>query len=462
MGRSGRKKSNRSRQATRQRAEQESVKSKTTTKRKRLMNRYLYGAVSLVICVLVLASITPRWLTPAPGSHQNKVVEHFGSIKRLPVELAQPPSVAYTTHSYLPTKLHTQFELEPTTLDELLSITEGDLYKVDIARMNLLCATELEGTQYLNEEAIDDALTTLDDWAKRVAFETDRHAYRITDPRYADRYQGSEAHFRAEMLAQVLQEGLGVKYNPEAVGNFSFADPSVAFIHSMIPTPGSTTSDTSGGTCVSMPVLYVAVGRRLGYPLKLVTTDSHIFARWDGEGHDNSAWRETFNCETTNGFHRFDDEYYKTWPFTVTNHQIAVNGYLQSLSPSEEFAQFLAARGHHAYDVKQYAFAARCYENAYRYDTLRPCYRGWFLQAVSRSNYQPQTQAIRQMIEAKRSQLATTHQRQPTGFADIPLPSQVQSSNPMVHQPDMEFTPVLPSPSSIDPLQFYQPPSLPE
>jgi len=460
MGRSGRKKSNRSRQATRQRAEQESVKSKTTTKRKRLMNRYLYGAVSLVICVLVLASITPRWLTPAPGSHQNKVVEHFGSIKRLPVELAQPPSVAYTTHSYLPTKLHTQFELEPTTLDELLSIAEGDLYRVDIARMNLLCATDLEGTQYLDADGIEHALATLDDWAKRVAFETDRHAYRITDPRYADRYQGSEAHFRAEMLAQVLQEDLGVKYNPEAVGNFSFADPSVAFIHSMIPTPGSTTSDTSGGTCVSMPVLYVAVGRRLGYPLKLVTTDSHIFARWDGEGHDNSAWRETFNCETTNGFHRFDDEYYKTWPFTVTNHQIAVNGYLQSLSPSEEFAQFLAARGHHAYDVKQYAFAARCYENAYRYDTLRPCYRGWFLQAALRSNYQPQTLVLNELLAARQAQFMTSRQKQLTPFDEIMRLNQSQAINPMIPQPTIGPQPVVHQP--FDPTQYYHPPVLPE
>ena len=29
------------------------------------------------------------------------------------------------------------------------------------------------------------------------------------------------------------------------------------------------------GTCSSLPVLQVAVGRRLGYPLKLVTTKGH-------------------------------------------------------------------------------------------------------------------------------------------------------------------------------------------
>jgi len=455
MGRLGRRTTSRSRQAEVCRVRRgASAKSKTTSKPKQLINRCLYSVALLVLVVLATVSIAPQWFTPtlAPGNsssgstglvHSDISTLHLGSRDRV-------------AHEYV----HTQFELEPTTLDELLSIAEGDLYRVDIARMNLLCATELESTQYLDADGIEHALVTLDDWAKRVAYETDRHAYRITDPRYADRYQGSEAHFRAEMLAQVLQEDLGVKYNPEAVGNFSFADPSVAFIHSMIPTPGSTTSDTSGGTCVSMPVLYVAVGRRLGYPLKLVTTDSHIFARWDGEGHDNSAWRETFNCETTNGFHRFDDEYYKTWPFTVTNHQIAVNGYLQSLSPSEEFAQFLAARGHHAYDVKQYAFAARCYENAYRYDTLRPCYRGWFLQAALRSNYQPQTLVLNELLAARQAQFMTSRQKQLTPFDEIMRLNQSQAINPMIPQPTIGPQPVVHQP--FDPTQYYHPPVLPE
>lgn len=174
--------------------------------------------------------------------------------------------------------------------------------------MNLLCASNMPTTQKLD---IEHALSVLDTWAKRVAFETDRHLYRLTDSRYLAHYQGSEPHLRAALLAQVLQEDLGVHYNPNAVDNFSFADPNFAFIQGMIPSPGQTTADTPGGTCATMPVLYVAVGRRLGYPLKLATTQSHIFARWDGETSNNPAWQETFNCETTNGFHKYDDEQYR-------------------------------------------------------------------------------------------------------------------------------------------------------
>lgn len=135
------------------------------------------------------------------------------------------------------------------TLDELLKLPAEKLKDVDIAEMNLLCATGLPGAEQLS---IGHALATLDQWAKRVAFETNRHLYRVTDPRYADTYRRSEAYFRAYFLLQVLQQDLGVKYDMAAKDNFAFNDSRVAFIHGMIPMPGQTLADTPGGTCASM------------------------------------------------------------------------------------------------------------------------------------------------------------------------------------------------------------------
>ena len=319
-------------------------------------------------------------------------------------EVAEAPTVE--GFSKAPTvvsadKVITDFRSNPVTLDELLALPVDALDQVDIARMNLLSASGLRATEGLD---IEHALSVVDDWAHRVKFETQRHLYRVTDPRYAEHYGQSEPQFRAEMLAQVLQEDLGVKYDPKAIGNFSFADPSVAFIHGMIPSPGQSVDETPGGTCASMPILYVAVGRRLGYPLKLVTTDSHIFVRWDGLGAEveKPTWRERFNVETTNGFHRYDDDYYRQWPRPLTEAEIVRNGHLKSLDPAEEFAAFLAARGHHAADVGQHGFAARCYENAWRYDGARPAYQSWFVDAAMRCGYEPATPALASLLHRRK------------------------------------------------------------
>jgi hypothetical protein len=339
------------------------------------------------------------------------------------------------------------------TLDRLLAMTPEELKDVDIGEMNLLCATGLAGAENLD---IGHAMSTLDSWAARVTFETNRHLYRVTDPRYADHYHHSEAYLRAEMLVQTLCEDLGVKYDLAAKDDFSFKDSRVAFIHGMIPMPGQTLADTPGGTCASMPVLYVAVGRRLGYPLKLATTKGHVFVRWDGVDNPNAAWRERFNMEGTHGFSSFPDDDYKTWPFKLTDAEVQVQGYLKSLSPAEELAEFLASRGHCGVDNGQMTFAARCFENPCGYDPVRPCYRVWFMDAATKCGYQPRIPALVAMLaqrgprgtltdverqimvqqEAARREWMRTHPSlMPTGDSPQPSPGVPQPLPPGVPQP---------------------------
>ncbi len=298
-----------------------------------------------------------------------------------------------------------QFARKAKTLDDLLKIPANQLGDVDIAEMSLLCATGLPGAEKLD---IDHARATLDLWADRVKFETERHLYRVTDRRYAEHYRHSEAYLRAEFLVQTLCDDLGVKYDQVAKDNFSFKDSRVASLHGMIPGPDQSLTDTPGGTCASMPVMYVAIGRRLGYPLKLVTTKGHIFVRWDGKDHPNPAWRERFNIEGAGeGFSSFPDSYYKTWPFKLTDRQVKANGYLVSLTPRQEFAQFLAARGHCGTDHGQPAFAARCYENAHGYDPDYPAYRLWFGDAALASGFRSKISALASLV-ARRMRRKTT------------------------------------------------------
>ncbi len=221
------------------------------------------------------------------------------------------------------------------TLAELISLPPTRLTQVPLVELNLQCARGLCKT---NEPDLKACTATLEAWAARVRSETERHQYRFE--RNPAEFENSPGYFRMLMLCVVLAEDCGVHYDaqrqagPDAsrADDGFFADASAVFLHGLL-------GPERRGTCSSLPVLYVAVGRLLGYPLKLVTTRGHLFVRWQGQG-------ERFNVEATaRGLSRFDDDYYRHWPFEVSPAEERAEGYLKSLTPSEELAVFLSIRG---------------------------------------------------------------------------------------------------------------------
>lgn len=220
--------------------------------------------------------------------------------------------------------------LPPRSHYDLLAMSPDQLAKVDIAVMNLLCAKDLPGAENLDIPAI---LRQLDEWAAKVRFETERHLYRVKDPRYAEHYANSEARLRAEFIVQCLQEDFGVHYNLERANTPDFRNSQDLFLHGLV-------GSRNGGTCSSMPLVYTAIGRRLGYPMKLVLAYSHVFCRWDGQG-------ERFNVEAAGngGVDYPTDDYYRTWPKPISEAAIQRGEYLKSLTPAEEISSFLIDRG---------------------------------------------------------------------------------------------------------------------
>jgi hypothetical protein len=218
----------------------------------------------------------------------------------------------------------------PKSYYELLAMSPEELARIDIAVMNLLCVQGLPGAEKLDIPA---ALKKLDEWAAKVKSETQRHLYRVTDPRYTDHYAHSEARLRAEFIVQCLQEDCGVDYNMARVNDPDFRNSQDIFLHGMI-------GSANGGTCASMPVMYVAISRRLGYPMKLVAAEEHLFCRWD-DG------KEKFNIEgaTNGGVSYHVDEYYRKWPHPLTDADMASGVFLTSKSPTDELADFLHHRG---------------------------------------------------------------------------------------------------------------------
>ncbi len=259
-----------------------------------------------------------------------------------------------------------KFTRKAQTLNDLLDLPVEQLADVGIAEMNLLCAVGLPGAEKLN---IDQRLATLDRWAARVKHETDRHLYRfVQNP---GNYENSEGYFRMLMLVTVLQQDFGVHYNKQRIRDVDFRRSQDLFIHGMI-------GDDNGGTCVSMPAIYTAVARRLGYPVKLVLTKSHTFCRWD-------APNDRINIEGTNqGMNSFSDEYYLTWPDKVSEAEAKHNRYLISLTPAEELASFLASRGHCLIDNGRTKEAFNTYAAANRLAPKHPAYLAWARDAQRR------------------------------------------------------------------------------
>lgn len=234
-----------------------------------------------------------------------------------------------TTRSFAEEQLH--------DLNHLLKMFPMQLRGMDVARLNLLCAEGLPGSENLD---IEQQLKTLDEWANRVRFFTSRNLYRYQQR--PEDFERVEAYFRMLVMITVLQRDLRVSYNPERVSTPSeadlksgafFADSKDVFLHGLL-------GDKRMGTCASMPVLYVAIGRRLGYPLHLVRGKAHLFVRWE-----TSDGKERLNIEGgTRGLVTHPDEYYKTWPFPIEEKDIQTGQYLKNLTPSEELAEFLVTR----------------------------------------------------------------------------------------------------------------------
>jgi len=327
--------------------------------------------------------------------------------------------------------------LRVPTLRDLLGKAPEDLQGVDVAEMNLLCTTGLPGAEALD---IDRCLARLDEWAARVKAETGRHLYRVTDPTYAGHYRHSEAYFRASMLVQVLQEDCGVRFNKERVRDVNFTHSKDLFIHGII-------DDPNGGTCVSMPVLYVAVGRRLGYPLYLVLAKAHVFARWD-----RAERGERFNIEGAGeGFSSYPDEHYRAWPMRLTEADLASGGYLKSLPPAEELALFLATRGHCLLDTGRATEAFEAYAAAQRLAPRDLTYAGWTRVAQGRlaGHGDPLAEAER-AVAKQQADVRRTAQPPGAGRPGVPSPYGPEVPVPRGFGP--------PSPYGAPPAIPYRPP----
>ncbi len=221
------------------------------------------------------------------------------------------------------------------TLGGLVDMREEKLATMDIAALNLICSEGLPGR---NKMPAAEQLRKIDQMAEAVRRETMHNYHQFLEK--PQEFEHSEPFYRVLVLNSVLGKDFGLHYNPakiapatmETLQDHSFYENADdVFISGLL-------GNNHMGTCSSMPVVCVAVGRRLGYPLKLVVAKAHLFFRWE-DGKE----RRNFDC--TNGISSSPDSYYQQWPFPVSDDEVKRGWYLRSLTPREELATFLAARG---------------------------------------------------------------------------------------------------------------------
>ena len=214
---------------------------------------------------------------------------------------------------------------------DLIHLSDDELAKYDVAAINLACAAGLPGAEVIDVEG---CLNCLDKWALGIA-EITRKGLETEFRANPGRYEHSEPLYRMVTLVLGLKQFCGVQYNPAKIG-LKPEDPfdlDEQFVYGAIQGPG--------GTCATLPVLYAAVGRRLGYPVKIVHARGHLFCRWD-----DAANGVRFNIEgtTQDGVNDHPDDHYRKWPYPFTPEEERRFGLLRSLTPRQELADFIGCR----------------------------------------------------------------------------------------------------------------------
>jgi regulator of sirC expression with transglutaminase-like and TPR domain len=209
--------------------------------------------------------------------------------------------------------------LDPSgDLERILHLDDATLNKIDVARVNLLVARELFPD--LDAGAYCAALDRLAEDARRFAAlgGGDRN-----DPDYCIR-----------ALNTALYRHQGFRYAELGGAKDAAAfhrDPRNLFLNGVL--------DRKQGTCISMPVLYIAVADRLGYPVRGVNANDHFFCRWD-DG------RAVSNIEATSeGGWSADEDYIRD--MKVTPGQIRSGAAMRSLTRRELIGNFFFARAAH-------------------------------------------------------------------------------------------------------------------
>jgi len=173
------------------------------------------------------------------------------------------------------------------------------------------------------------------------------------------RYLASLDDMALEIRDRLIQRNLAVDFRAIPVMNdylFSelgfnsiseASDPNSLFLHTVM--------DKKQGYCLSMSILYLSIGERLGLPLHGVVVPGHFFVRYD-DG------RVRFNIETTSkGGNASDEHYISKFKVPRSNGRSI---YLKNLSKIQTLGCFFNNLGNSYSDIDDIESALQAFERA--------------------------------------------------------------------------------------------------
>ncbi|HUT60288.1 MAG TPA: transglutaminase family protein [Phycisphaerae bacterium] len=215
--------------------------------------------------------------------------------------------------------------------------------------MNLAVAREIPGCENLDYQYYKQVV---DKWADDV-----RNHLTIAEANFrkAPQLWRNDINFcRLGALATYLTRRVGVRYakkysqEQKAGKNSKYKEPGAVLVHGLI--------DDLHGTCANMPVLYVAIARRLGWPVSLACVGPHFVCRYDdGKVHHNIE-----TTYTGSGFvEETDQEYMKD--VKLPQKAATTGSDFRSLSGREMLGVFIGLRARYYWDTEQFDAAERDY-----------------------------------------------------------------------------------------------------
>lgn len=250
------------------------------------------------------------------------------------------------------------------TVAQLMALPDAELEKVDVIEMSVAVAREIPGCENLDYQHYRQIV---DGWADDV-----RRWMAAAEGNFQKspkEWRNDINFFRLGLLATYLTRERGIRYHEKYSQdqkegrNSKYLEPGAVLVHGLI--------DTLRGTCSNMPVLHVAIGRRLGLPVSLAAVGPHYVCRYDdGKVH--------YNIEATYTGPGFvsdsDDDYIKH--DGLPQKAVTTGSDFRSLTAREMLGVFVGMRARYYWDTNQYDRADRDYTLAkVLYPNHRYCFR---------------------------------------------------------------------------------------